>query len=152
MTKTSFDAQELEKMAGKEFHLMVYSERTFDIIDRMIEKQKGKKPEQKQQPEGSLAEIISRQPHNIREYRLGELAKVTYENGNPVNKDVRDIYQSYIFKLAKTEFPTGKPPILTGKAGRYDLHDNSSEPLTTPMILYFEKTPTEKESEGLACL
>ena len=45
-----------------------------------------------------------------------------------------------------------QPQVLHGKSWRYNLHNNTVEPLDKKLVLYFEKIPTEKESEGLACL
>ena len=92
--KQRFGMKDLESLVGKELYVMVF--RDYNI--------------------GSVGEMIHRIGWPAMSFwHFGNLSNIQYENGSPVNKDLKQSSEHYFFRLDNVEKPKGKPPILRGE-------------------------------------
>lgn len=147
--KIPFDVKEFRDMIGKEFFLMTF---TPEKLRRKDEKDELSKRLKERVKDGLIAEVISREAHNIKFYNLGTIASAVYEDEKTkLSECAKDAHATYIFTLESVRLPKGKPPILKGMAREYGLHCNTTG-LGHKVILAMSEIPTYKQKSGLMCL
>lgn len=102
--------------------------------------------------QGALCEVISREPHTLDNYHIGEASSITFEDGSVVGDGIDKVFEPYLFTLESAETSNGKKPILRGPIRPYSLHsDNVGEPLDQKVVVELEETPRYKTRGTIAC-
>jgi hypothetical protein len=141
-----FDVQDLKKMVGAEFCLLVLG---YTMRDKSDQRRIANclSPETR---DGLLGEMIERKPGSCLYYQLGELTQVLLPDGIPLGTLIDRVMQEYLFYLEEVRIEDGKPPVLVGSVRPFFISSNHVETqLEQKITLHMAKLPTEKIKSGL---
>ncbi len=168
----------LQSLVGKELYLMVQSEAETaelhrdlreirqragyrlrvgirNIAQRIGYGVRGKTPPKSLDPDsidGLVCEVISRQPHLISNYLLGEAA-IAFEDGQPVGAtiDEKAVFEAYLFTPRDVEQSKGYTT-FRGTASPYSLHEDKIGVPLEKNVRVTIATPAYKVRGDMACL
>lgn len=137
-----FSVDDLEGMIGRDFYVMVSSQKAEDMMKSLPTKRP-----LTDYPKGSLCEVVSAPKSGVLEvYFLSNLRAATYEDGTLVRDGIVDrIYQDFILTLEEVRYGADSLPILEGISVPYSIKERESASSPQKMSVEFATMPTAKK-------
>lgn len=136
-----FSPRDLERMLGRDFYVMVNSQKAEDIMKSLPTKRPVT-----DFPKGSLCEVISASKPGVMEvYFLSNLRSAFYEEGSLVRDEIKSsVYQDFILTLDNVRYAADSLPILEGMSVPYSRKGRGIVHSPRKMIVEFASLPQTK--------
>lgn len=118
------------------------------LLLTMLQKRAIKRAEEEREPDGCLMEIIERSPNDLHGYDLG-LVDVVFDDDQASFSKTVDGAEQFIFHSTDVQYPSGKPPTLSGYVAKHDTKSNTvGATLERKVRVIFANTPMYKTYNG----